>query len=235
MLEQLKYEVCEANRSLENSGLVKLTWGNVSGINRTLGLWCIKPSGVPYSNLKPEDLVVLDLEGNVTEHGSSLRPSSDTKTHLYLYQHFEGIGGVTHTHSPYATSFAQACQELPCLGTTHADHFFGTVPVVRALSPQEVEEGYEHYTGVAIVDHFKSLNINPLEMPAVLQAHHAPFTWGKSAADSLNNSIALEMCAQMAIHTRQLAPDSGTIPAHILNKHHERKHGANSYYGQPKH
>lgn len=232
MLDSLKQEVCHANRALESSGLVKLTWGNVSGIHRESGLWCIKPSGVPYASLHPTDLVVLDLEGNITDRGSKLRPSSDTKTHLHLYREFTEIGGITHTHSPYATMFAQASRELPCFGTTHADHFHGTVPVARALTPAEIEEDYEHHTGVAIVECFRKLNLNPVEMPAVLQAHHAPFTWGKSAMDSLNNSIALEMCAQMALGSLQLRPGLGTIPGHILEKHHARKHGPGAYYGQ---
>ena len=232
MLEALKNEVCAANRALETSGLVKLTWGNVSGIDRASGLWCIKPSGVAYADLKPEDLVVLDLEGKVVE--GKLRPSSDTKTHLHLYREFPEIGGVTHTHSPFATVFSQASREIPCFGTTHADHFYGTVPVARALTQTELDEDYEHNTGVAIVECFRQRRLKPLEMPAVLQAHHAPFTWGKSAMDSLNNSIALEMCAQMALGTLQLRPGLAPIPDHILEKHHSRKHGPNAYYGQKK-
>ncbi len=233
MLESLKEEVCAANRALETSGLVKLTWGNVSGIDRESGLWCIKPSGVPYAALQPVDLVVLDLDGKVVE--GSLRPSSDTKTHLHLYREFTEIGGITHTHSPYATIFAQTSREIPCYGTTHADHFYGTVPVARALTAEEIEDDYEHHTGVAIVQCFRTRDLHPLEMPAVLQALHAPFTWGKSAMDSLNNSIALEMCAQMALGTLQLRPGLGSIPDHILNKHHSRKHGPDAYYGQKKH
>jgi len=232
MLEALKNDVCAANRALETSGLVKLTWGNVSGIDRASGLWCIKPSGVAYADLKPEDLVVLDLEGKVVE--GKLRPSSDTKTHLHLYREFSEIGGVTHTHSPFATVFSQASREIPCYGTTHADHFYGTVPVARALTQAELDEDYEHNTGVAIVECFRQRGLKPLEMPAVLQAHHAPFTWGKSAMDSLNNSIALEMCAQMALGTLQLRPGLAPIPDHILEKHHSRKHGPNAYYGQKK-
>lgn len=229
-LASLKEEVCAANRALEPSGLVKLTWGNVSGISRTLGLWCIKPSGVAYADLKPEDLVVLDLDGNIVE--GKLRPSSDTKTHLHLYREFTDIGGVTHTHSPYATMFSQAGRELPCYGTTHADHFYGTVPIARALTEEEIAADYEHHTGMAIVERFRELALNPLEMPAVLQIHHAPFTWGKSAMDSLNNSIALEMCAQMALGSLTLNPQLAAIPDHILNKHHSRKHGPGAYYGQ---
>lgn len=232
MLEGLKAEVCAANCALESSGLVKLTWGNVSGIDRGAGLWCIKPSGVAYRDLKPEDLVVLDLDGNVVS--GALRPSSDTKTHLHFYRSFPEIGGITHTHSPYATMFAQAERELPCYGTTHADHFYGVVPVARALTAAELEEDYEHHTGVAIVECFRDRGLHPLEMPAVLQAHHAPFTFGKTAWDSLNNSIALEMCAQMALGALALNPAMKTIPSHILEKHHQRKHGPNAYYGQKK-
>lgn len=232
MLESLKQEVCDANRALETSGLVKLTWGNVSGLDLDKGLWCIKPSGVAYSSLKPEDLVVLDMEGRVTDHGSRLRPSSDTRTHLYLYRVFWGLGGITHTHSLHATMFAQAGRELPCYGTTHADHFHGTVPVARALTPEEIAEDYEHFTGVAIAERFNELHLNPLHMPAVLLHHHAPFTWGKSPMESLNNSIALEMCANMAIGSLMLQQRLQAIPAHLSEKHHERKHGPNAYYGQ---
>lgn len=229
-LQDLREQVCEANRALEPSGLVRLTWGNVSGIDRASGLWAIKPSGVDYLELTPEDIVILDLEGRVVE--GKLRPSSDTKTHLVLYREFPEIGGVTHTHSLHATMFSQAGRELPCYGTTHADHFHGTVPVVRALTPAEVAEDYEHFTGVAIVERLRELQLSPLEMPAVLQLHHAPFTFGKSAMDSLKNSIALEMCAQMALGAFALNPAIGSIPAHIMEKHHLRKHGPGAYYGQ---
>jgi len=232
MLEELKHQVCEANRALEPSGLVKLTWGNVSGIDRVSGLWCIKPSGVDYGALKPEDMVVLDLDGTVVE--GTLNPSSDTKTHLVLYREFPEIGGVTHTHSACATMFAQAGRELPCFGTTHADHFHGSVPLVRALTEEEVAADYEHFTGVAIVERLRELALKPLEMPAVLQLHHAPFTFGKNAMDSLKNSIALEMCAQMALGSLTLNPALGSIPSHILEKHHLRKHGPGAYYGQKK-
>jgi L-ribulose-5-phosphate 4-epimerase len=233
LLPELREQICEANKALVPSGLVRLTWGNVSGIDRTSGLWGIKPSGVDYAELTPEDIVLLDLDGNVVE--GTLRPSSDTKTHLHLYREFAEIGGVTHTHSLHATMFSQAGRELPCYGTTHADHFHGTVPVVRALTPQEVESDYEHYTGVAIVERLRELKLSPLEMPAVLQLHHAPFTFGKNAMDSVNNSIALEMCASMALGSLTLNAGMQSIPAHILQKHHLRKHGPNAYYGQGKH
>lgn len=229
-LSELKIQVCEANRALEPSGLVRLTWGNVSGIDRISGLWGIKPSGVDYLELRPEDIVILDLEGNVVE--GNLRPSSDTKTHLHLYREFPEIGGITHTHSAHATLFSQAGRELPCYGTTHADHFYGTVPLVRALTPEEVEADYEHFTGVAIVERLRELNLSPLQMPAVLQLHHAPFTFGKNAMDSLKNSIALEMCAHMALGALTLNPAMAPIPQHILDKHHLRKHGPGAYYGQ---
>lgn len=232
MLVALKEEVCEANRALETSGLVRLTWGNVSGLDRDAGLWCIKPSGIAYAELEPADLVVLDLDGRVTDHGSKLRPSSDTKTHLHLYRAFEDIGGITHTHSLHATMFAQAGRELPCYGTTHADHFHGTVPLARPLTEQEVAEDYEHFTGVAIVERFTELGIKPLHMPAVLVHHHAPFTWGRRALDSVQNSIALEMCAHMALGTLILQSTLTAMPQHISEKHHERKHGAGAYYGQ---
>jgi L-ribulose-5-phosphate 4-epimerase len=229
-LEDLRQQVCEANRALEQSGLVKLTWGNVSGIDRASGLWGIKPSGLDYAALRPEHIVILDLDGKVIE--GSLRPSSDTKTHLHLYREFPQIGGITHTHSLHATTLCQAGRELPCLGTTHADHFHGTVPLVRALTAAEVSEDYEHFTGVAIVERMRQLGLDPLEMPAILQLHHAPFTFGKNAMDSLKNSIALEICAQMALGTWAIHPQAREIPAHILEKHHLRKHGPGAYYGQ---
>ena len=176
------------------------------------------------------DIVVLDLEGQVVE--GTLRPSSDTKTHLVLYREFPEIGGITHTHSLHATMFSQAGREIPCYGTTHADHFHGTVPLVRALTPAEVAQDYEHFTGVAIVERLRELNLSPLEMPAVLQLHHAPFTFGKNAMDSLKNSIALEMCAHMVLGSATLNPALASIPEHILEKHHLRKHGPGAYYGQ---
>lgn len=233
LLPDLRAQICEANRALVPSGLVRLTWGNVSGIDRASGLWGIKPSGVDYDKLTPADIVLLDLEGKVVE--GTLRPSSDTKTHLHLYREFAEIGGITHTHSLNATIFSQAGRELPCFGTTHADHFHGTVPIVRALTPEEVATDYEHFTGVAIVERLHELGLSPIEMPAVLQLHHAPFTFGKTAMDSVNNSIALEMCAQMALGSYALNPAMQPIPAHILEKHHLRKHGPNAYYGQGKH
>lgn len=230
MLEDLKQQVLEANLMLEREKLVRLTWGNVSGIDRAAGQFVIKPSGVPYAELTMEHLVVLDLDGNVVE--GNLNPSSDTPTHLVLYREFADIGGITHTHSPYATMLSQAGVQLPCQGTTHADHFYGSVPVVRELGPEEVEADYETNTGLAIAEHFREHGINPVEMPACFQKFHAPFTWGKSAIDSVKNSIALEVCSQMALGTWQLNPDQHGIPGHILNKHYLRKHGPGAYYGQ---
>lgn len=230
MLEDLRQEVCEANLRLVSEGLVRLTWGNVSGIDRETGNFVIKPSGVPYEDLTPESLVVVDLEGNVVE--GDYRPSSDTATHAVLYREFEAIGGVTHTHSKFATMFSQAGVELPCQGTTHADHFFGTVPVVRELTPEEVAVAYEENTGVAIAEAFRDRGIDPMEMPACFQKFHAPFTWGKSAMDSVTNSVALEVCAEMGLGTWRLEEEANGIPSYILEKHYQRKHGAGAYYGQ---
>jgi len=230
MLEDLKQQVLEANLLLDTAGLVKLTWGNVSGIDRDQGLFVIKPSGVAYSDLTAEKMVVVDLEGNVVE--GELRPSSDTPTHRILYRDFPEIGGVTHTHSVYATMFCQAGRELPCQGTTHADHFYGAVPVVRELTAQEVESDYETNTGLAIIECFQKRGIKPMEMPAALQKFHAPFTWGKNAMDSVKNSIALETCCEMAFGALSLNPETPDLPQHILDKHYMRKHGPKAYYGQ---
>ena len=230
MLEDLRKEICDANRCLPATGLIALTWGNVSGIDRTQGIFGIKPSGIDYQELKASDIVLLDLEGEVVE--GTLNPSSDTRTHLELYRAWPEIGGITHTHSPAATSLAQAGRNLPCYGTSHADHFYGTVPLCRALTPEEIDEDYEKNTGLAIVDHFAAENINPVHVPGVLQLHHAPFTWGKTAGNSLDNSIALEMSARMAIDGLVMNPELEPIPQHILDKHFLRKHGPDAYYGQ---
>lgn len=228
MLESLKQNVCEANRDLERLGLVTLTWGNVSGFDPDRRLVVIKPSGVPYADLTPEALVVVDLDGRVVE--GAWRPSSDTPTHVLLYRAFPGVRGVVHTHSPHATMFCQAGRELPCFGTTHADHFHGTIPLARALTPDEVEADYEGNTGAVIVERF--LALDPLAMPAVLVAHHAPFTWGSTPRKALENSVALEAVARMALGTLQLNPAAPSIPAHILQKHYTRKHGPAATYGQ---
>jgi L-ribulose-5-phosphate 4-epimerase len=229
MLEQLKEQVWKANLELVASGLVTLTWGNVSGIDIGEGLMVIKPSGVPYNVLRADDMVVLDLHGKVID--GSRKPSSDTPTHLKLYNTFPMIGGITHTHSMYATIFAQACKEIPCYGTTHSDHFNGSVPVTRFLTQEEVQTGYEVNTGSVIVERFAQLDV--VALPAVLVAGHAPFTWGKDAADSAKNALALERVAQMALGTMQLNPAISELPQYIRKKHFERKHGPKAYYGQP--
>ena len=230
LLKELREQVLEANLQLVREGLVKLTWGNVSGIDRDAGLFVIKPSGVAYSDLQAAQLVALDLDGNVVE--GKLRPSSDTPTHRVLYREFPGIGGITHTHSLYATMFSQAGRELPCLGTTHADHFYGSVPVVRELSAREVDEDYESLTGQAIVETFRERGIDPIAMPACFQRYHAPFTWGKDALDSVKNAVALEVCCQLAAGTWALAPEVPPLPGYLLEKHYLRKHGPGAYYGQ---
>lgn len=228
MLEQLKVEVCRANLDLVGHGLVTLTWGNVSGISDDRERVVIKPSGVPYDDMKPEHMVVVDLEGNVVD--GDLRPSSDTPSHVLLYRHFDGIGGITHTHSSHASMFAQARVEIPCFGTTHADHFFGPVPIARPLTQQEVETAYEANTGQVIVERFAE--IDPLEMPAVLVAGHGPFAWGKNADESVKNAVALEAVAEMAIGTMSIRRDAPTLESYVLQKHYQRKHGTDAYYGQ---
>jgi L-ribulose-5-phosphate 4-epimerase len=228
VLEDLKAQVCRANRDLERCRLVTLTFGNVSGFDRAKGMMAIKPSGVGYAALKRHDIVLVDLDGKRAE--GRLQPSTDAPTHLALYRAFTGIGGVTHTHSPCATMFAQAGRGIPCLGTTHADHFNGEVPVTRALTRKEVAGRYEENTGRAIVRRFEK--IKPGEMPAVLVAHHGPFTWGRTAAESLTNSVALELVAQVALGTLQLNAAAGPIPDFLLAKHFLRKHGPEAYYGQ---
>lgn len=228
MLRRLKAAVCEANLELVRQGLVTLTWGNVSGLSEDRRHVVIKPSGVSYSELRPEQMVVVDLDGQVVE--GDLRPSSDTPTHVLLYRQFRGVFGITHTHSTQATAFAQARREIPCFGTTHADHFFGPVPVTRPLSPAEVDEAYERYTGEVILERFADLD--PLAMPAVLVAGHAPFTWGRDAGESVRNAIALEAVAAMAQLTLALRPDAPTLEPYVLNKHYQRKHGPSAYYGQ---
>lgn len=228
MLDDLRKRVCRANLDLVTHGLVTLTFGNASGIDREKGLVVIKPSGVPYVDLTPEHLVVLDLTGKTIEGDS--RPSSDTATHLVLYGNFPGIGGIAHTHSTHAVMFAQACRAIPCLGTTHADHFYGEVPVTRPLTRKEVEDNYEENTGNVIVERFAGLD--PMEMPAVLVAHHGPFTWGRSVTHSVENSVALEEVARTALGTLTLSGTQPPIPQHLLDRHFLRKHGADAYYGQ---
>ena len=228
MLEKLKKEVLKANLDLVKLGLVTLTWGNVSGIDRSKGLIVIKPSGVDYNKLTIKNMVVVDLKGKVVE--GKKRPSSDTPTHIELYKAFPEIGGITHTHSKYATVFSQACKEIPCLGTTHADHFYGTIPVTRLLTEEEVNTDYELNTGKVIIERFE--NINPLSMPGVLVAGHAPFAFGKSASESVRNGLILERVAGMALSTFQLNPNINELPDYITEKHYKRKHGPDAYYGQ---
>ncbi|MCA9731139.1 L-ribulose-5-phosphate 4-epimerase [candidate division KSB1 bacterium] len=227
-LEDLKQQVAKANLDLVKYGLVTLTWGNVSGIDRASGLVVIKPSGVDYNTMSAEDMVVVDLEGKVVE--GKWKPSSDTATHVELYKAFSGIGGVTHTHSKFATIFCQAGQEIPCYGTTHADHFDGTIPLARFLTEEEVEEAYEKETGTVIIERFKALD--PIATPGVLVHGHAPFCWGKSAEESVKNSLVLERVAEMAYVSRQLNQKMHPLPDYILRKHYNRKHGPNAYYGQ---
>jgi len=230
VLEKLKEKVLEANLSLSKYGLIALTWGNVSGIDREEGLIVIKPSGVEYDEMSDHDMVVVDFKCRVVE--GKLRPSSDTPTHIELYKAFPQIGGITHTHSINATAFAQAGKEIPCLGTTHADLFSGAVPVTRLMTEDEVASAYEENTGKIIVERFKELD--PMAIPAVLVAGHGPFCWGKDPEDSVENSLALERISEIALKTLQINPDAGELPEYILKKHHERKHGKNAYYGQKK-
>lgn len=229
MYKTLKEQAFEANMALAESGLVVLTWGNVSAVDRKAGVMAIKPSGVPYKRLKAEDMVVVALEDGAVVSGA-LRPSSDAPTHRVLYRAWEGIGGITHTHSRYATAWAQAGRSIPCLGTTHADSFYGAVPCTRALTEPEVAQAYEEHTGRVILETFQGRM--PEAVPAVLVRQHGPFTWGTGAADSVHNAVILEEVAAMALHTLALEPDAAPAPDHLLEKHFTRKHGANAYYGQ---
>ena len=231
MLEELKKEVYEANMLLPKYGLVTFTWGNVSGIDREKGLFVIKPSGVDYDKLTPDDMVVMDLEGNRVE--GTLNPSSDTKTHLILYNRFPKIGGVVHTHSPWATSWAQAGRDIPCYGTTHADYIYGSVPCARNLNEEELKN-YEWNTGVLIADLFEERKLDPMAVPCVLCKNHGPFTWGKDAAQAVYHAVVLEEVAKMALLTCQINPNAEPAPQHVLDKHFMRKHGPNAYYGQKK-
>ncbi|NLM37492.1 MAG: L-ribulose-5-phosphate 4-epimerase [Firmicutes bacterium] len=228
MFTALKEEVLAANLELKNRNLIIYTWGNVSGIDRDRGLVVIKPSGVPYEDLRAEHMVVVDFSGKVVE--GDLKPSSDTPTHLYLYQNFPEIGGVVHTHSPMATAWAQAEKGIPCLGTTHADYFYGEVPCTRQLTPAEIKGDYELNTGKVIVERFSKLNY--LDYPGVLVASHGPFTWGKDPATAVHNSVVLEEIAKIAFHTIVLNGKVQAISQDLLDKHYLRKHGAGAYYGQ---
>lgn len=228
MLEDLKQQVLEANLELPKYGLVTFTWGNVSGIDRERGLFVIKPSGVPYEDLKAHDMVVLDLKGNVVE--GDLRPSSDTPTHLVLYQNFKEIGGIVHTHSPWGTSWAQAGRALPAYGTTHADYFYGEIPVTRPMTREEIEGAYELETGNVIVERFADLD--PNMVPGVLVHSHAPFVWGKDAHNAVHNAVVLEECAKIAARMQQINPETEPMDQTLLDRHFLRKHGVNAYYGQ---
>ncbi len=232
MLEALKEQVYLANMELPKRKLVTYTWGNVSGIDREKGLFVIKPSGVDYDVLRPSDMVVMDLQGNQVE--GTLNPSSDTKTHLVLYNAFPSIGGIVHTHSPYAVAWAQAGEDLPCYGTTHADYFYGSIPCARHLTHQELDEDYERNTGMTIVETFRERRIDPKAVPAVLCYSHGPFTWGKDADQAVYHSVVLEECAKMGILTRILNPNAAPAPQRMQDKHYLRKHGPNAYYGQKK-
>lgn len=225
---ELKREVFEANLELQKRGLVIYTFGNVSQIDRAKGVIAIKPSGVAYEDMRADDMVIVDLDNQIVE--GKLRPSSDTKTHTHLYRHFNDIGGVTHTHSTYATAWAQAKLPIPCLGTTHADFVYGAVPCTGEMSIEQVARDYEEETGVQIVRAFAELD--PLAAPMVVVAGHAPFTWGKDAAKSVYHAVILEEIARMAYLTRTLAPQGDLLATAVMDKHYFRKHGKNAYYGQ---
>ena len=229
-LSRLREEVLEANLELVRRGLVLYTFGNASGVSRENGLVVIKPSGVPYEEMKPEHLVVTDLDGKIVE--GNLRPSSDLPTHLVLYKAFTGIGGVVHTHSEYATAWAQARREIPCFGTTHADYFHGAVPVTEPMPDHQIAGEYEKNTGTAILTAFRDRN--PAALPGVLVANHGPFAWGESAEAAAHNAVILEAIARMAYFTSTLHPPAGPIGKTLHDRHYLRKHGSNSYYGQAK-
>jgi len=228
MHEELRKAVCDANIELQRRNLVIYSWGNVSGIDRTAGIVAIKPSGVSYDDLTPDKIVLLDLDGTIVE--GKLKPSSDTPTHLELYRNFKAIGGICHTHSVNATAWAQACKEIPCFGTTHADYFYGSVPITKIMTEDEMRSDYELNTGKVIVRRFAGLD--PMKMPGVLVANHGPFTWGKSPADSVEAMVVLEQIATMALGTTTINSNRKPISKALLDKHYLRKHGKNAYYGQ---
>lgn len=230
MLEELKEIVYQANMLLPKYGLVTFTWGNVSGIDREQGLFVIKPSGVEYEKLTPEDMVVVDLEGKKVE--GKYNPSSDTATHVVLYNRFPQIGGIVHTHSSWATSWAQAGRDIPCYGTTHADYIYGPVPCVRNLTKEEIDEAYEKNTGILIADEFEKQKLDYLAVPAVLCKNHGPFTWGKDAGEAVHNAVVLEEVAKMAARSEMIHPEIQPAPQELQDKHYYRKHGADAYYGQ---
>ncbi|MFT9456439.1 MAG: L-ribulose-5-phosphate 4-epimerase [Liquorilactobacillus hordei] len=230
MLEQLKQQVYEANMELTKLKLVSFTWGNVSGIDRKAGCFVIKPSGVEYERLQPSDLVVVNMDGQVVE--GKLNPSSDTPTHLVLYKKFADIGGIAHTHSPWAVSFATAGRDIPVMNTTHADTFYGDIPVSRQLTKKEVESGYEKNTGNVIVETFKNRNLANNQVKGIVVRQHGPFTWGDDPLEAVYNAKVLETVAEMDYHTLNLNPDALKLEKYLLNKHYLRKHGASAYYGQ---
>jgi L-ribulose-5-phosphate 4-epimerase len=232
LLPELREKVLDANLELDRKGLVLYTFGNASGIDREQGLVAIKPSGVAYEFLKAEDLVIVDLDGKIVE--GNLNPSSDLKTHLLLYREFPAIGGVVHTHSEFATGWAQSGQAIPCYGTTHADYFYGEVPVTRPLTDEEIEADYEFNTGMVIVGRFKDSkpDIDPLAVPGVLVANHAPFAWGKTPAAAAYNAVVLEYVAKLAFRTIVIEGEAATVSQRLLRKHYERKHGPKATYGQ---
>jgi len=232
LLEQLKEEVFQANLELPERGLIKYTWGNVSAVDREKGLFVIKPSGVGYDDMKASDMVVCDFDGNVIE--GDLNPSSDMPTHAVLYKEFPEIGGIVHTHSTWATIWAQAGLDVPAMGTTHADTFYGTVPCARFLTQAEIDRGYEEETGNAIVETFRERGIKPMEVPGVLLHGHGPFTWGKDAKGAVMNAVVLDEVCKTNLFARQLNNFAEELPQRILDKHYLRKHGENAYYGQKK-
>ncbi len=232
MLEKLKEEVYLANLELVNQNLIKYTWGNVSGVCREKELFVIKPSGVKYEDLKPEDMVVCNFEGEVVS--GKLSPSSDTKTHAVLYRTYPEIGGIVHTHSPWATIWAQAHKDVQVLGTTHADTFYGSIPCARFLNRVEIKKDYEEETGNLIVETFENREIDPMQVPAILLSGHGPFAWAKNATDAVVNAVVLEEVCRMNFYTKQLNPEVEDLPKDILDKHYLRKHGKDAYYGQKK-
>ena len=230
IIDELKRRVYEANMLLPRYGLITFTWGNASEIDRNSGLVAIKPSGVDYDKMKPNDIVIVDLDGRLID--GMYNPSTDTPTHLEIYKAFPEVNGVVHTHSSYATSWAQAGKDIPCYGTTHADYFYGPIPCIRNLTAEEIEAGYERNTGVSIIERFKEDNINPLYVPGCVCKNHGPFTWGRNAYEAVHNAVVVEEVAKMAILTRQINPEAGETPQYMQDKHFMRKHGPNAYYGQ---